>query len=44
MKQKFNTIDYDWLTKATGDPFADTGGYVIQYLWEKYPIGSFRKN
>ena len=34
MKQKIKTIDYDWLTKPTGDPFADTGGYVIQYLWE----------
>ncbi len=33
MKQNIKTIDYDWLTKPTGDPFADTGGYVIQYLW-----------
>jgi len=38
MKQKLKTIDYKWLTKPTGDPFADTGGYVIQYLWTKvYP-------
>ena len=38
MKQKINTIDYEWLTKPTGDPFADTGGYVIKYLWENvYP-------
>lgn len=37
MKQKIKTIDYEWLTKPTGDPFADTGGYVIQYLWNLYP-------
>ncbi|MFW6224744.1 MAG: type I-B CRISPR-associated protein Cas8b1/Cst1 [Bacteroidota bacterium] len=37
MNRKFNTIDYEWLTRPTGDPFADTGGYVIQYLWEKFP-------
>src|SRR6056297_969212 len=32
MKQNISTIDYEWLTKPTGDPFADTGGFVIQYL------------
>jgi CRISPR-associated protein Cst1 len=37
MKGKFKTIDYDWLTRPTGDPFADTGAYVIQYFWEKFP-------
>jgi len=38
MKRRINTIDYKWLIKPTGDPFADTGGYVIQYLWEnKFP-------
>lgn len=37
MKREFKTIDYDWLTKPSGDPFADTGGYVIQYLWEEFP-------
>ncbi len=38
MKKNNKTIDYEWLTKPTGDPFADTGGYVIQYLWENvYP-------
>lgn len=31
------TIDYDWLTRSTGDPFADVGGYVIKYLSEKQP-------
>jgi len=37
MKQKFESIEYEWLTRPTGDPFADTGGYVIKYLWELYP-------
>ncbi len=37
MKQNIKTIDYEWLTKPTGDPFADTGGYVIRYLWQIYP-------
>jgi len=37
MKQTHNTIDYEWLTKPTGDPFADVGGYVIQYLSKQYP-------
>ncbi len=27
----------DWYTYPTGDPFADIGGYVIEYLQEKYP-------
>jgi CRISPR-associated protein Cst1 len=26
-------IDIEYLTKVTGDPFADTGGFVIKYLW-----------
>ena len=37
MKETYTTIDYDWLTRPTGDPFADVGGYVIKYLFEKYP-------
>lgn len=28
-----NNLEVDWLTKVTGDPFADTGGIVIKYLW-----------
>lgn len=34
MKQNIKNIDYEWLTRPTGDPFADTGGFVIEYLWE----------
>lgn len=30
-------IDDCWLTRQTGDPFADTGGYVIKCLQEKNP-------
>ncbi len=37
MKQAFKTIDYEWLTKPTGDPFADAGGYVIEYLSDRFP-------
>ncbi|MCC6287451.1 MAG: type I-B CRISPR-associated protein Cas8b1/Cst1 [Chitinophagaceae bacterium] len=28
-------INIDWLTRTTGDPFADTGGLVIKFLWEQ---------
>ncbi len=33
MKRNIKSIDYEWLTKPTGDPFADVGGFVIKYLW-----------
>lgn len=35
MKQNIQTIDYEWLAKPTGDPFADTGGFVIKKLMEE---------
>jgi CRISPR-associated protein Cst1 len=37
MKGNYPTIDYEWLTRPTGDPFADAGGYAIEYLSEKFP-------
>ncbi|MCK9618150.1 MAG: hypothetical protein M0R21_09990 [Lentimicrobiaceae bacterium] len=37
MKQTYKTIDYEWLTKPTGDPFADAGGFTIEYLSKKFP-------
>ena len=37
MKQTYETIDYEWLTRPTGDPFADAGGFAIEYLSEKFP-------
>ncbi|MBL7965469.1 MAG: type I-B CRISPR-associated protein Cas8b1/Cst1 [Prolixibacteraceae bacterium] len=37
MKQTYKTIDYEWLTRPTGDPFADAGGFAIEYLSEKFP-------
>jgi CRISPR-associated protein Cst1 len=37
MKETYKTIDYKWLTKPTGDPFADAGGFAIEYLLEKSP-------
>ena len=26
-----------WLIRPTGDPFADAGGFAIEYLSEKFP-------
>jgi CRISPR-associated protein Cst1 len=37
MKQTYKTIEYEWLTRPTGDPFADAGGFAIEYLAEKFP-------
>jgi CRISPR-associated protein Cst1 len=37
MKQTYKTIDYEWLIRPTGDPFADAGGFAIEYLSEKFP-------
>lgn len=37
MKQTYKTIDCEWLTKPTGDPFADAGGFAIEYLSERFP-------
>jgi CRISPR-associated protein Cst1 len=37
MKQTYKTIDYEWLTRPTGDPFADAGGFAIEYLSQKFP-------
>jgi CRISPR-associated protein Cst1 len=30
-------IDTDWLTRTTGDPFADVGGMIIKYLSAQEP-------
>ena len=35
--KEITTINYDWLTRPTGDPFADVGGYVIRHLMNKMP-------
>ena len=32
-----HSINKEWLTAPTGDPFADVGGYVIEYFMEKWP-------
>ncbi|MDH6535002.1 type I-B CRISPR-associated protein Cas8b1/Cst1 [Parabacteroides sp. 52] len=34
---KIENIDRYWLTTPTGDPFADIGGYVLEYLMELWP-------
>ena len=36
MKQQFNTVNYQWLTAPTGDPFADIGGFAIKELAERF--------
>ncbi len=28
-------INIEWVIRSTGDPFADTGGWVIKFLWEQ---------
>jgi CRISPR-associated protein Cst1 len=30
-------VNKEWLTRTTGDPFVDVGGFVIQQLWEQNP-------
>ena len=37
MKETYERVDYEWLTRPTGDPFADAGGLAIEYLSEKFP-------
>jgi CRISPR-associated protein Cst1 len=37
MKQTIENIDYEWLTKPTGDPFADVGGIVLGYFADLHP-------
>ena len=34
---KNENINKEWLIKPTGDPFADVGGYVIEYLQQREP-------
>lgn len=37
MKQEYNLINYDWLYKPTGDPFADAGGYALKEYSSLFP-------
>ncbi|MBO4804908.1 MAG: hypothetical protein J5554_02580 [Paludibacteraceae bacterium] len=36
-KDNYTSIDYDWLTKPTGDPFANAGGYALKVFSETFP-------
>lgn len=36
MKENANyNLDNEWLTRPTGDPFADAGGFAIEYLFHR---------
>jgi CRISPR-associated protein Cst1 len=37
MKQIYDTIKYEWLSKPTGDPFADAGGYALNEYSKLFP-------
>jgi len=37
MVETYKKIDYEWLTRPTGDPFADAGGFAIEFLSERFP-------
>lgn len=37
MRQTYDTVDYDWLTKPTGDPFVDAGGYALEEFSQHFP-------
>lgn len=37
MKKTYNTIDYEWLTRPTGDPFVDAGGYALAEFANHFP-------
>lgn len=34
-KELETKVNNDWLTRQTGDPLADTGGWVIEWLWKQ---------
>lgn len=37
MKQDIKNIDYEWLTRPTGDPFVDAGGCALEEFSRYYP-------
>ena len=37
MKQDIENIDYEWLTRPTGDPFTDAGGYALEEFSTYFP-------
>lgn len=36
MKYSYNKINYDWLYRPTGDPFADVGGFALKEFSKRY--------
>lgn len=37
MKHNYKNINYEWLFRPTGDPFADAGGYALKEFEKRYP-------
>ncbi|MDD2962453.1 MAG: hypothetical protein PHQ65_13885 [Bacteroidales bacterium] len=37
MSIEYKKVSIEWLTRPTGDPFADAGGFVIEYLMKEHP-------
>lgn len=37
MKKTYDTINYEWLTRPTGDPFVDAGGYALETFANLFP-------
>ena len=38
--KEMSFLNNEWLHRLTGDPFADTGGFVIEYLQTIKPNSS----
>ncbi len=37
MKKTYDSIDYEWITRPTGDPFVDAGGYALEVFSNLFP-------
>lgn len=37
MKQFYENVDYEWLTRPSGDPFVDAGGYALDEFSKHFP-------
>ena len=37
MKHTYDSINYNWLYRPTGDPFVDVGGFALKEFEKRYP-------